>query len=180
MRLRIFSLLALILIVALAGCSSGSVTQVPTMAPSSSGYPAPATDVVQTAYPAGTMPDVASGDALAATQDPNLGSVEGTLLIGGKPVANVTLYLGALVTDAQGRELVAGYDRASTLRATTDTEGHWKVYNVPEGRYGLILDIVSQAYLLDTPDGTQSVLLGVKNGETTQMGVLDYSELPGL
>lgn len=180
MKLRKVILPVLILLIALAACSSGSITKVPTLAPFEDGYPAPAIDVVQTAYPAGTTPEVVGGDALATTQDLNLGSVEGTLLLKGKPVANVTLYLGALVTDAQGRELVAGYDRTSSLRAMTDADGHWKVYNVPEGRYGLILDIVNQAYLLDTPDGTQSVLLGVKNGETTQMGEMDYSELSGL
>jgi hypothetical protein len=152
---------------------------IPTQGSNSNGYPAPTSEFVQTAYPAGMLQETPSELTPKITQDPNLGAVKGTLMLRGKFVTNVSIYLGALITDDEGRELVAGYDRTSLMRATTDENGDFIVYNVPEGRYGLILDLVTQAYLLDTPDGSQSVLFTVKNGETLDLGTLDYQELPG-
>lgn len=179
MKIRIGLVFVLLLGFILSGCNADSskVTGSPDLA---TGYPAPAENLLQTAYPVGTLPLPSGKSAIATTQDPALGSVKGTLILKGKPVTNVAIYLGGLITDDQGRELVAGYDRTSLLRAYTDENGNFIIYNVPEGRYGLILDLVTQAYLLDTPDGTQSVLLTVKNGETTELGTLEYQELQGL
>ncbi len=165
----------------LTGCSSGVTGgATPTVNSATNGYPVPPVQVVQTAYPVGTTGTIPTVSALAMTQDPNMGSVKGTLLLKGKPVVDVMVYLGNIVTDDKGRELVAGYDRTSLMRGSTDENGNYIVHNVPAGRYGLILDLVTRAYLLDTPDGTQSVILTVKNGEITDVGTLDYTELPGL
>ncbi len=179
MKIRIALIIVLLLSMFLAGCNTGTKATTPTINPAS-GYPAPTTEQVQTAYPAGTISQSPGKSAIATTQDPSLGAVKGTLLLKGEPVVNVAVYLGGLITDDQGRELVAGYDRTSLIRAYTDNNGNFTIYNVPEGRYGVILDLVTQAYLLDTPDGTQSILLTVKNGEATDLGKLEYQELPGL
>lgn len=180
MKIKIASIIVLVVCLALTGCGTGVKKTTTSQIPTLSGYPATVAEVDQTAYPAGTMPEIASQNALSATQDLTLGAVQGILLLKGKPVVDVTIYLGNIVADDTGRELVAGYDRTSLMRASTDENGYFKVYNVPAGRYGLILDLVTQAYLMDTPDGTQSILLTVMNGKITDLGVLDYSVLPGL
>lgn len=180
MKIRIALIFVLLTGLLLSSCNSDSPNETASPDPASTGYPIATADLVQTAYPVGTASQSSGVSAIATTQDPNLGSVKGTLLLKGKPVVNVAVYLGGLITDDQGRELVAGYDRTSLMRAYTDENGNFTVYNVPEGRYGVILDLVTQAYLLDTPDGTQSVLISVTNGKITDLGTMEYQELPGL
>ncbi len=181
MKNRIVLIATLLIAVFLSGCNTTN-TYPPTVSTNSpaTGYPLLVTEFVQTAYPSTTTSETVKVDTTSPTQDPNMGSVKGILLLKGKPVENVMIYLGGLVTDDKGRELVAGYDRSSSMRAYTDENGNFTVNNVPEGRYGLILDLVTQAYLMNMPDGDQSILLTVKKGETTDLGILDYQELPGL
>jgi hypothetical protein len=181
MKNTVIILVIVFVFLGITGCDiSRQQDNAPNYYQSDSGYPAQLSQDIPTGYPPDAIMPETPVAAVTITQLPTLGAVSGTIMLKGKPVTNVMVYLGNIVADDKGRELVAGYDRTSILRAATDGNGQFMIYNVPEGRYGLILDLVNQAYLLDTPDGTQSVLFSVAKGETTDLGVLDYSELPGL
>lgn len=170
----------IILSLTTVGCGSGLRNYGIATSPDSEVYPNPLQKEKQTAYPFSIEGNPSSTDALDIAQNPNLGSVNGTLLLKGEPVVNISMYLGTIIADDSGRELVAGYDRTSLLRASTDENGIFIINNVPEGRYGLIVDLVTQAYLLDTPEGNQSIIFSVTNGRTTDLGILNYQELPGI
>lgn len=178
---NILSSAALLFVLCLLGCSTSTSNIANLKTQEGYAYPAQSNEeIIATSYPiTGPSTEPSSLDALAVTQDVKLGLLTGTLLLNNNPLPDVPLYLGRLVTDDQGRELVAGYDRTSLLRGVTDENGKFVIMNIPEGRYGLILDIITQAYLLDTPDGSQSLLFSVTNGQTTDLGVLDYSKLSG-
>jgi len=179
MKYRSFSLVILSVIFLLAGCNSHDELENLDFPLISSEYPVTTIVSHQSSYPIVTKTITSIEITQFATQDPSLGTVKGVLLLNGEPLRDVTLYLGQIITDYQGRELVAGYDRTSLLRGNTNIKGEFTIYNVPVGRYGLILDLVTQAYLLDAPDGTQSILFSVGGSEITDLGVFDYKYLPG-
>lgn len=153
------------------------------------------TQASETAYPASSqllapteMPgypvSTATGGEPATTedvvQDPAKGSVSGILFLNGKPLTDVKIYLAPIVKDDQGRELVAGYDRTGDLQTAPNAQGNFVFQNVIPGRYGLVLDLVNQAYLLDKPDGSESIIFTVEANKETSLGKLEYKELPGL
>lgn len=112
------------------------------------------------------------------TQDPTLGSVIGTLLEQGQPVAGRVLYLAEVVKDASGKETAAGYDRANSPRTTLQADGSFRFVNVPPGRYSLVMDLVRQAYMLKNPKDQSDLIADVKVGGTANLGVLDFTQLP--
>ena len=50
--------------------------------------------------------------------------------------------------------------------------------DLKSGRYGLILDIVMSSFLLYQEGTLNAVLFKITDGEMTDLGNLEYSELP--
>lgn len=116
------------------------------------------------------------------TQDPALGAVKGVLQLktstGIKPVDHVILYLAEVVRDTEGNERVVSMDRLNSPRAYTDTNGYFEFFNVPPSKYGLVLDTITNSYLLGHPVTGEDMLFEVKAGEVLDIGVLVYDLLP--
>jgi hypothetical protein len=142
-----------------------------------SSYPTQATaDTSAKAYPAPGQSG--QGSQAGPTADPKLGSVKGKLLEAGKPVANATIYLSVPVLNAQGTEAAAKFDRGSSLKATTNDKGEFTIVNVPDGKYGLVLDMVLDSYLLLNPTNGEQLRFDVSAAKQTDLGELNYDELP--
>ena len=110
------------------------------------------------------------------------GTLTGVLLLrtedGLQPVADVKLALGETLSDDEGTEWVVAYDPSAAPVAYTDASGRFVFEALESGRYGLILDIVMSSFLL-YQDGTSSaILFDITDGETTDLGDLEYTELP--
>jgi hypothetical protein len=122
------------------------------------------------------------GPAFVATPATGKGVVTGVLMLGtaqnAKPVANVILYLAATIKDSGGNENVAEMDRVNSPRAATDGQGRFAFANVPPGKYGLVLDVITASYILNRPDDGKSFLFTVAAGETVNLGTLEYDSLP--
>ncbi len=116
------------------------------------------------------------------TEDASLGKVSGTIQLKAgdtaKPIAGRSLYLAKLTKDASGQDTGAGLDRVNSPRAVSIEDGSFVFKNVPAGRYALIMDLVSNAYMLRKPDGSGDLITDVMTGETTALGILVYTELP--
>jgi hypothetical protein len=180
-------LFALFLLPILTGaCATAPTTQ-------SSVYPAPATSNPGSLppYPAVTYPspnaaypsppgepELMATPGTVPTPAADSGIIKGALLVKGKPVANVSLYLAELLQDDKGNDTVASYDRASSPRAYTDMEGKFVFANIPPGKYSLIYDFVVNALLLGHPDGKGPMIFPVEAGKVENLGDLDYPELP--
>jgi hypothetical protein len=154
----------------------GSAYPYPINAPqfNNSGYP----------YPNSAYPHPLEEPVLMATSGPipapeeNSGIVTGFLLIQGKPVVDVSVYLADLLKDDQGNDSIASYDRANSPRAFTDIEGKFVFANIEPKKYGLILDVVLNSYLLSHPKGSGPIFITVEAGKIVDLGKLDYTELP--
>jgi len=112
------------------------------------------------------------------TQDPAKGAVQGRLLLNGKPYIHGIIYISPVIKDKSGEDIIVGLDRMSALSCPLDANGQFNVVNVPPGRYGIILDLVSHGALLDHPDKNTSYLIDVAKGKTTNLGDLNYTNLP--
>lgn len=145
-------------------------------------YPRPATNEMSATpkYPDPNQEAI----TMMATQGPeptpssDSGVVTGALFLQGKPVQNVNIYLAEMIKDSNGEESIATYDRTSSPRAFTDSDGNFVFSNVQPGNYSLILDIIVNSFLLGHPNGSGPILLTVKAAETYKLGKLDYTELP--
>lgn len=113
---------------------------------------------------------------------PGTGQVVGTLQVKSQgnpePVKDTNLYLAATVKDAAGKEVYAGFDRVNSARAITDNQGHFVFQNVAPGNYGLVLDLVSTAFLLLKPDSSQAILINVVPEQQVDLGTLVYDQIP--
>jgi hypothetical protein len=94
------------------------------------------------------------------------------------PVPGAFLYLATVHTSETGKPLAASFDRQTAPRAQTDAAGRFVFVDVPNQQYALILDRISEAFLLNSPDDNSDMLLNPEAGEIFDVGRLVYSSLP--
>lgn len=130
----------------------------------------------------------ADGEAAAgsATASPGTtvgtGALTGVLLLrtedGVQPVAEIKLAIGETLSDDEGTERVVAYDPSTAPITYTDASGRFVFEDLQSGRYGLILDMVLSSFLLYQEGTLNPILFAITDGETTDLGSLEYSELP--
>lgn len=134
--------------------------------PSQSGYPAPQGEANSVAV----LPQV--------TRDPLLGSIKGRILLNGKPVQFADLYLAELLVNEEGKEVVFSFDRHSSLRTQTNQNGEFEFLNVPDGKYGLVYDVIVESVLLLDPRTGDQLKFIIEGGQSIETDDLDFLELP--
>jgi len=111
-----------------------------------------------------------------------MGRVIGVLQVGttgaARPVNNAILYLSGIIKDSAGKESFATMDRVHSPKALTDDLGHFVFSNVPPGKYGLVLDKVTNSYLLLKPGSQDALFIQVSAGGQADFGILIYDSLP--
>ena len=174
-------LVGLISLLIIAGCNKPTTiaSQAPEAYPSQNNvYPYPGVEItINPAYPGSTSPIVVEAIP-TSTMDPLLGSITGRLLRNGQPVPLLALDLADVMLDESGNDLIAGLDRITSPNTMTDAQGIFTFINVKEGRYALILDIVTNQFLLNYPGRDDSIIVQVEAGKMIELGDLDYDELP--
>ena len=130
------------------------------------------------------------GEEVSATSSPEAqsvtdtvtGTVTGALFLrtgdGLQPVVDVKLAIGETLSDDEGMERIVAYDPSAAPVAYTDTGGQFRFENVQAGRYGLVLDLVMGSFLLYQEGTENAILFDITEGETTDLGDLEYTELP--
>lgn len=116
------------------------------------------------------------------TPAPNAGSVKGVINIeqNGKylPLKNTDLYLATILMSPSGVTGVAGLDVSSDPRTSTNDKGAFLFQNIPAGKYGMILYLVTHAYLMNQTYKDASMIITVDAGKTTDLGDLKYNNFP--
>lgn len=166
----------------LVGCS-GRTDVIPTE-PLDASYPAPVVVEPGKGYP---IPSMGSSEGeennqnlsfIENTPTPGNGTVTGTLLLNGIPVKKSNLFLAGFVQDSSGNDAVAFVSPGKSPETTTDDHGKFFFYDVPAGNYGVVFEHISDTYILLTPDGSTTLSLVVVDQETTDLGILNYDDLP--
>ena len=160
----------LILALLLWGCGSGREGE----PPSAARIPSPAAPLDATGASHSTTPP------LKTTAE--TGALTGVILLktadGFKPVADIKIAIGETLIDDEGADRVVAYDPSAAPVAYTDAAGRFVFEEIPTGRYGLILDIVLSSFLLYKENSLDAILVDINAGEVTDLGRLEYSELP--
>lgn len=121
-----------------------------------------------------SMP-VASSDCYPVNA--SYGAVTGRLfLTNGQPAVGSIVYLGEYVGLETSNPVVI-LDPARHLHTQTITGGMFCFPEVSPGRYGLIVWNAAESILLGNPATGHSLLIEVKPGKTTDVGIL-YSPIP--
>ncbi len=95
-----------------------------------------------------------------------------------RPIVGRILYLARTIKDRNGDDGLAALNRVESARAQTDADGRFFFQKVAAGRYGLVLDLVVQAYILLQPDQSTTLLFDVASGQSVDLGDLKYLSLP--
>ena len=181
MKTTLTVVISILLILILTACSSATSTTTVAPTPTSdlaypypiplvqvnsdASYPAPSTSIIQTPQP-------------TYTADPSMGTVVGQLLLNTTPVSNTNIYLAEVIKDASGKDIIAGLDLVKSPNTTTDDDGKFTFVNIEEGTYALILDVVTNQFLLNYPTGNDSIVVDVEAGKEFDLGELNYDSLP--
>ncbi len=112
----------------------------------------------------------------------NTGALTGVLILktdaGLKPVTDIKIALGETLSDDDDIERIVAYDPSAAPVSYTNSTGRFRFENLKPGRYGLILDIVLSSFLLFQEGTPNAILFDITAGEVTDLGRLEYSELP--
>ncbi len=182
MRSRRFSLrngLVIVLLMLVLSACQGQSPAEPTVYPpppssageaqSPQGYPGPATP---TTYVIEEIP----------TPGKNTGTVIGYILTNKTsptPAGTVLLALARVIPGPDGTPMVASFNRNEAPHALTDANGRFVFSEVPPGQYALILDRISDAFMLNHPESGEDFIITVSAGEATDLGEIVYASLPG-
>ena len=173
--------IGILIIIFLGACSAASPSQTGGVSPTdipASQYPGPYIEATKdSAYPAPATP-VPGASLPTSTSDPQMGNVQGVLLLNGQPVNNVFFYLAEIIKDKTGKDIVAGLDRVNSPNTHTNNDGSFAFINMKPGKYGLILDVATNQFLINYPDETKAIVITVEAGKTVDLGTLDYDSLP--
>ncbi len=170
-------LIPLVLSACSSAVSSPTISPIAT-SPQSTGYPAPqVSDYGNPAYPGPTSSSINNPSPTEAI-DPQMGIVQGTLSRNHVPVPDISLYLADVMKDSNGNDLVAGLDLTTAESTTTGPDGSFTFLNIKPGRYALILDVITQQFLLSYPDKQDAIIMQVEAGKEINLGELNYDELP--
>jgi hypothetical protein len=177
MRKILYIFPIVIIILAFTACSGqGTASINPTTVKSSQdGYPSPKSP--DSSYPAPVIPQN-QPQKPTQTSDASMGQVQGRLSLRGKPVAGVNIYLGEVIKDSSGREIVASLNQKKDPNSLTDQDGVFNFVNIAPGRYAIIVDNVTSAFMLMDPKDQKAMLLTLQPGDKIDLGKLDYSDLP--
>jgi len=186
--------LLILLLILITACSKATSSILPTQsqAPEQGNqYPDPQSSVTESLeypYPESNFSDTLSYPPAEQqeevlpypipTIDPQLGRIQGRLLENNNPIPNMILYLAEVMKDSNGNDLVAGLDRVNSPSTETDAQGNFIFINITEGRYALILDIITNQFLLNYPGSENPIILQVDSGSESNLGDLNYDDLP--
>jgi hypothetical protein len=141
-------------------------------------YPAPEVNITENPY----YPDLATAiipnPGPTYTADPQMGYIRGRLLRNNLPVPNIVLDLAEVIKDDTGQDIIAGLDRVNSPNTVTDGQGNFAFINVKAGRYALILDIITNQFLLNYPGREDSIIVQVEAGQEVNLGDLNFDDLP--
>lgn len=110
---------------------------------------------------------------------PDKCTITGVLLVrpGPQPVKRALLAL-ADVIETNGTPIVASMDSRNAPRTLTDDNGRFVFVDVPADTYTLILDKITESFLLSHPTSGKDMLITCEAGQVIDLGELTYSELP--
>lgn len=94
-----------------------------------------------------------------------------------EPGKELILYL-AEVMYSQETPMVAGFDRTAQLKTITDSNGRFVFTDVPFNTYSIVVDKISEAYLLRNPKTDGDLIIEVKESLIYDLGELTYKSLP--
>ena len=181
MRKMRYLFLAMVLLMVISSCSKPteiiSETQIPT-AGQTAQYPSPSdgiTDIPAYPYP---EPGSVTNPSPTSTSDHSMGNVIGILLLTNSPVKNVTLDLAEVLKTENGQDLIAGLDRVNSPNTMTDEQGSFAFINVKAGRYALILDGITNQFLLNYPGKKDAIIVQVEPGKVVDLGEINFDTLP--
>lgn len=160
MRRRVTLFLAPIIAITLASCAN----QTPEVTSN--------TATVQTTVASQSLAD-------AQPSSSQVGVVTGTI-IGiredgkKKGIANAPLYLGDLLKNDQGVEMMGSLDKGTAPKVTADAQGNFIFADVPPGRYSFWLDTPQGALMLNAPNGKDNLIVEVTGGKKAELGDLVF------
>jgi hypothetical protein len=172
--------LILIAVLFLSGCTSeiSQKTETPANVPSV-GYPISTlstTNDVVNSYPVEITPTFE--EVIIPTADSTKGNVTFIVNYKDTPLANYSFFLADVLKGADGNEMATALDRVNSPHAVSNPDGKVVFYNVEPGRYGLMIIEGMNSYLLLNPFDGNSQIIEVSDNKTTDLGVLNYSDLP--
>ncbi len=92
----------------------------------------------------------------------------------------VLLALAKVIIGPDGAPMVARFDRDEAPHTLTDTNGRFVFTDIPPGQYALILDRISDAFMLMHPDTGEDFIITATAGEIVDLGKIVYNTLPGV
>ena len=141
-------------------------------------YPAP--DTLTAPYPGSIISEdpVLIGDIPAPS--PGRSTITGVLIArADNPAKRVLLSLAGVIEAADGTPQVAEFDRASAPKTITDDAGRFVFVDVEPGQYALVVDRITEAFLLNDPITGGNFLFESLPGDILDLGELIHPELPG-
>ena len=116
--------------------------------------------------------------SIPTPSSPDVGIVTGRLLSEDSSWASFyPLYLGEIVS-FDGNPVMVSLDKSRAPRSQLDSSGRFVFSDVPEGRYCLILDLVTRTIVLRNPSTGDDLIIEVEGGKVIDIGELHYHELP--
>ena len=116
------------------------------------------------------------------TPSKNLATITGVLKQHGpdtpKPVSGLLLGLADIIPGETGEPIIASFNQGSSPKTLTDDNGRFVFVDVSPVQYALILDKISDSFLLNDPNTGGDFLFTVEANQILDLGELVYDTLP--
>ncbi len=173
---KFFPILFVFLVSILAACQNKPTAALPEEYPppqatksQTEGYPAPST---VTPFIINEIPTPTKGTA----------TIVGHLMVNKEapvPIETTLLALAKVIPGPDGTPMVARFNRNEAPHTLTDENGLFVFTNIPPGQYAIIVDRISDAFMLNHPDTGEDFIISAVADEVTDLGAITYNTLPG-
>lgn len=134
-------------------------------------------------YPEAPTPMAPLSGTIEEVPEPSsdsVGTVTGVIVIeedGGTPAQETILYLGRIIMLDTGQPGMSALDKQTAPLTQTNLAGQFIFSDIEPGNYTLILDRITDSFVLNQPGGGD-LIIPVEGGQITDLGELRYPDLP--